>query len=105
MKEIEAKEFLDMLNSGNIKTGAHIFGLVKKSEKPSELLFAFKWAKENWISIPETMIDHVHIIGEFTVEEEKYTKVKIRLKEPANAEAKILHSLLAGLSWKLKKMW
>jgi hypothetical protein len=108
-ERIPAKDFIEKINSGNIKPEPILFGKVKKSDKDSEVLFAFKGDRSNWIKIPAGMIEHGHILKSFTCEGEKMTLVKIHLKTPSDSEAKIFHDLLSALQakvmkWHMKKM-
>ncbi|MGZ3918885.1 MAG: hypothetical protein ACXVC7_01260 [Bacteroidia bacterium] len=108
-EKISSQEFIERLNSGNLNPESMIFGKVKKSEKDSEVLFAFKGDKSNWIKIPADKIDHVHLIKSFTCAGEKMALVKIHLKKPADADAKLFHDLLSALQakvmkWHMKKM-
>src|SRR5581483_6103524 len=104
MGEIQASDFLAQLHDGKLRSTAHLFGLVKKSDNRSELLFAFKGESLDWIKIPESMIDHVHMIRKFHFEGECVAKVKIALKEPPTAEGRVLYDLLSGLSHKVSMM-
>jgi hypothetical protein len=105
-----AKEFAEKINSGNLKSSAHIFGKVKKSGSKNEVLFAFKAPELHWMPLPISMIEHVHVLKSFKIEDEDVSLVKIKLSEPSDKEAKILYDLLAGMSeklmclWKMKKM-
>jgi hypothetical protein len=108
-ERIPAKDFIEKINSGNFKPEPVIFGKAKKSDKDSEVLFAFKGDKSNWIKIPASMIEHGHLLKSFTCEGEKVALVKIHLKSPSDSEAKIFHDLLSALQakvmkWHMKKM-
>jgi hypothetical protein len=106
MEPISSKDFLEKLNSGNLKSEVHLFGKAKKSDKESEMLFAFKSKKElHWIRIPGSMIDHAHLLKSFTIEGEPVSLVKLRLKEPKDAEAMVLYKLLGELSEKMMMIW
>lgn len=109
MQSITSKEFMEKINSGKLKSSGHIFGKVKKSDSPSEVSFAFKAEKLEWIRIPSGMINHVHVIKTFTMDGEDVALVKIKLNEPENKEAKVLYDLLSVLGekmmkWHMKKM-
>jgi hypothetical protein len=103
MESIQIKDFLEKLNSGNLKPSARLLGFVKKSDKGSEVLFAFKHDLTNWIAIPESMIESVNILKNIPDEKNILTLVKLHLKIPSGPEAKILHDLLAVLSAKVNK--
>jgi hypothetical protein len=100
-----AKEFAEKLNSGNLKSSAHIIGKVKKSESKNEVLFAFKAPELQWMALPVSMIEHVHVIKSFKIENEDVSLVKIKLNQPSDKEAKVLYDLLAGMSEKLMRLW
>jgi hypothetical protein len=102
-EKLDSKDFLERLNSGNLNPESIIFGKVKKSEKEDEMLFAFKGDNSNWISTPANKIEHVHLIKSFTCEGEKMAFVKIHLKSPSDAEAKLFHQLLSALQAKVMK--
>src|SRR4051812_29218642 len=108
-EKLDAKDFLERLNTGNLNPESIIFGKVKKSEKKDEVLFAFKGDKSNWINIPANKIEHVHLIKSFTSEGEKMALVKMHLKSPSDADAKLFLQLLSALQakvmkWHMKKM-
>jgi hypothetical protein len=102
---ISAKEFAEKINSGNLKSSAHIFGKVKKSENKNEVLFAFKAPELHWMPLPVSMIEHVHVIKSFKIADEDVSLVKIKLNQPSDKEAKILYDLLAGMSEKMMRLW
>ena len=108
-EKLSSKDFLERLKSGKLDPESIIFGKVKKAESDSEILFAFKGDKSNWIKIPADKIEHVHLIKSFTCGGEKMALVKIHLKAPADPEAKLFHQLLSALQnkvmkWHMKKM-
>jgi hypothetical protein len=102
---MSAKEFAEKLNSGNLKSSAHIFGKVKKSESKNEVLFAFKAPELNWMPLPISMIEHVHVIKSFKIGDEDVSLVKIKLNQPSDKDARVLYDLLAGMSEKLMRIW
>jgi hypothetical protein len=108
-EKISSNDFIEGINSENLKPASIIFGKVKKSDKDSEVLFAFKGDKSNWTRIPANMIEHAHLIKSFTCKDEKISLVKIHLKIPSDPEAKVFHDLLSSLQakvmkWHMKKM-
>jgi hypothetical protein len=103
MESTSTKEFLDKLNSGNLKPPAKLIGIAKKSGKESELLFAFKHDLSNWITIPESMIESVTVLKNISDKDNALLLVKLKLKPPSTPEAKILFDLLSILSAKVNR--
>ncbi|MGZ4156393.1 MAG: hypothetical protein ACXVED_04500 [Bacteroidia bacterium] len=52
MEKLTSKEFLDQLKSNTLKSPFILKGIVKKSDKDSEVLFARKGNFGNWTAIP-----------------------------------------------------
>jgi hypothetical protein len=102
MEPITSGEFIERLNSGNLKPVTKLLGFVKKSEKNSEVLFAFKHDMASWISIPALMIESVYVLKNIPDEINPLTLVRLKLKLPSISKAKNLHGLLTILSVKVK---
>ena len=105
MGKITAKEFVEKMNSGNLQMPLKLWGLVKRSEKASELMFSFKTEPKHWIKIPESMIDSVCLVKNITCKDEPKAIVKLHLKMPTDEQGKILYSLLSGLMEMKKKLY
>jgi hypothetical protein len=105
MKSISTKEFFEKLNSNNLKPVSKLLGVVKKAEKESEILFAFKGDLSRWINIPESMIEGACILENIPSEEgDELTLVKLHLKTPSTPEGAVLFELLSILSGKINKI-
>lgn len=94
MESLTSKEFFSQLNGGTLKTPFYLKGIVKKSEKDSEVLFTRKGDFKHWAKIPSSMIDKVRVLKTFTKEEILFAVVKLQLAEPTNTEGKALYELL-----------
>jgi hypothetical protein len=105
MESISIKDFVEKLNTGSITQPSKLLGLVKKSDKESEIQFAFKHDMTNWISIPTSLIESVSIIKNISGSDSRMVLAKVHLKEPLSAEAKILFTLLSSLSDKVNKYY
>src|ERR1700752_3639744 len=94
MEILKTKEFLEKLKTDTLKTSLKLVGVVKKSDKDDEVLFASKHNPTHWVGIPAAMIESVIVLKEFHWGEAKYTLVKLHLQTPTNAETKALYDLL-----------
>jgi hypothetical protein len=97
METLTSQEFFAMLKTNSLKTTSGLKGIVKKSEKDTELLFTKKGDFHNWIKIPSSMVESVKMFKTFTKEDITYAVVKLQLKTPSNPEGKVLYELLSSL--------
>ncbi len=91
---ITSQEFFEQLKTNTLKPVFTLKGVVKKSDKDNEVLFAKKGDLLNWVKIPSTMIESAHVLKNFSKEAETFTVVKLHLKTPATPEGKTLYELL-----------
>jgi hypothetical protein len=98
MESLKTKEFLDKLKTNTLKPGLKLVGLVKKSDKEDEVLFASKHNFHHWVTIPAAMIESVVVLKNIQWGDASYTLVKLQLQTPTNPETKILYDLLAATS-------
>jgi hypothetical protein len=97
MESITTKEFLEKLKINNLKPAFVLKGLVKPSEKESEILFSQKQDILHWITIPASMIESVTVLKSLPNRYEPSAFVKLRLKSPSNPEANVLYELLMSM--------
>jgi hypothetical protein len=103
MEALTTKELFEKLHSDNLKAPSALLGIIKKSDKQSELLFTFKHDSSNWVRIPQSMIESAYVLKDIPGNEDKLTLVKLQLKTPSDGEAKVLFDLLSVLSAKMNK--
>ena len=96
MEALNAKEFLEKLKTNTLKAGLKLVGIVKKSDKDGEVMFASKLNPTHWVAIPASMIESVVVLKELHWGDASYTLVKLHLQTPTNAETKTLYDLLAA---------
>ena len=96
METLTGKEFFEQLNSNSLKQPLVIKGIVKKSEKDSEVLFKRVGGSSGWVSIPSSMVESVKIIKTFSREEASIAFVKLLLKEATTPEGEVLTELLSS---------
>jgi len=96
METLTTKEFFEQLNSNTLKRPLVLKGIVKKSEKDSEVLFTSKGDYTGWITIPASMIESVKIIKIHTKEGASMAEVKLLLKAATMPEGKVLTELLSS---------
>jgi hypothetical protein len=95
MESLNTKEFLEKLNAGTLKPSFSIKGVVKKSAKADEVLFAPLWNKSQWAKIPAAMIGSVYVLADIAGDDGPATLVKLHLKPPTTDEGKTLFELLS----------
>jgi len=95
METLTSKEFFDQLKTNTLKPCSALKGIIKKSEKDSEVLFAIKGNLTNWVTIPASMIDSVNVLKTFSKEDTTFAVVKLHLKTPTTPEGKVYHELLS----------
>ncbi len=103
MEPLSVKEVIGKLKLGNLKPVVELTGFVKKSEKNSEVLFAFKHDLTHWIPIPDTMICGIAPIEGVAYETDHLTLAMIHLKMPVDPETETLYHLLRALAHKVNK--
>lgn len=96
MESLSSKEFLELLNTNSLKPSFTLKGIVKKSEKESEVLFARKGGFQHWVPIPASMIESVTVLKTFSKENEVYTVVKLHMKTPTTPEGEVLLKLISS---------
>jgi len=96
MESLTSKEFFSQLNANTLKTPFSLKGIVKKSDKDSELLFTRKNDWKHWAKIPSSLIDKVRVFKTFHKEDKLFAIVKLQLVEPTTPEGKALYELLAS---------
>lgn len=96
MESLTSKEFFEKLKSNNLKPAFALVGIVKKSEKENEILFAAKGNFSHWTAIPAAMIESVKVIKSFKTQEISFTLVRLSLHAPGNSEAKVIFDLLTA---------
>jgi len=101
MEALNAKDFMDKLQHGTLRPACILKGVVKQSEKNTEILFKAKGSME-WTKIPASMIGSVIVKKNITWAEESMTVVKLILKAPTTPEAMVFFELLTGLMPKEK---
>lgn len=94
MESLSSKEFFEQLKTNSLKPSLAIKGIVKKSDKDSEVLFARKGDFGNWVTIPASMVESAKVLKSFSKENEIYTVVKLYLKTPTTPEGEVLSKLL-----------
>lgn len=94
MESLSTKDFLEKLNTNNLKPGLAVVGIVKKAENKAEVMFASKNDFSHWMEIPVSMIGSVNVLKNISWEGNNFTLVKLHLNKPTDAEAKILFELL-----------
>ena len=95
MTSLTSKEFFDLLKADNFKPCFSLKGIVKKSEKDTDVLFAGNGDFSKWISVPSTMVESVNVLESFTKGETTFTVVKIQLKKPSTPEGQVYYELLS----------
>ncbi len=95
MESLSSKEFFDQLKTNALKPAMVLKGIVKKSDKDSEVLFTKKGDFTNWVKIPSSMIKSVFVIKTFSKAEERFTVVKLHLNTPETPEGTVLFELLS----------
>ena len=73
-------------------------GIVKKSDKDDEVMFASKHNPTHWVAIPASMIESVIVLKNISWGDVSYTLVKLHLQTPTNAETKTLYDLLGAIA-------
>lgn len=96
MEALSSKEFFEQLKTNSLKPFFTLKGIVKKSDKESEVLFARKGDFENWVTIPASMVESAIVLKTFSKENELYTVVKLYLKTPTTPEGEVLYKLLSS---------
>jgi hypothetical protein len=96
METLNVKEFIEKLKSNSLKQRTCIKGIVKNSDKDSEVLFKRK-GDSAWIALPSSLIETVKVIKTFIKENETYAAAKLRLKTPTTIEGKTLFELLSSM--------
>lgn len=97
MESLTSKEFFEQLQKNTLKPALILKGIVKKSDKDAEVLFAKKGDFMNWIKVPASMVESVNVWKTFSKENETFALVKLRLKAPSNSEAQVLYDLLLSI--------
>jgi hypothetical protein len=77
--------------------GIALVGMVKLSEKHGCVAFTPAGC-ESWVDVPVAMIESAVHIGERRCDDHRHPVVRMTLKEPADANARVLHQLLTALS-------
>jgi hypothetical protein len=77
--------------------GIALVGMVKLSEKHGCVAFTPAGC-EAWLDVPVAMIESAVHIGERRCDDHRHPVVRMTLKEPADADARVLHQLLRALS-------
>jgi hypothetical protein len=95
MESLSSKEFFEQLKTNSLKPSFTLKGIVKKSDKESEVLFTRKGDFEHWVPIPSSMIESVTVLKTFSKENEVYTVVTLHLKMPTTPEGEVLFKLLS----------
>ena len=95
MGSLSSKEFFEQLNTNSLKPAFTIKGIVKKSDKDSEVLFTRKGDFEHWVPIPSSMIESATVLKTFSKGNQVYTVVNLHLKPPATPEGEVLFKLLS----------
>jgi hypothetical protein len=96
MESLKTKDFLEKLKTNNLKPNLKLIGIVKKSDKEDEVLFASKHNFHHWVAIPASMIESVVVIKNIPWGEANYSLVKLNLQAPTTPESKTLYDLLAA---------
>lgn len=97
MEKLTSKEFFEQLKANTLKPDFKLKGLVKKSDKDSEVLFARKGSVEKWIGIPSSMIESAIVLKSFKKEEDTIILAKLQLKKPTTPEGQLFYDLLFSL--------
>jgi hypothetical protein len=77
--------------------GVALVGMVKLSETPGCVAFTPAGC-ETWADVPVALIESAEHIGERRCDDHHHPVVRMTLKEPADAEAKVLRQLLTAFS-------
>jgi hypothetical protein len=97
MEKLSSKEFFEQLKTNSLKPAFALKGIVKKSDKDSEVLFAIKGSFDKWISIPATAIESAIVLKTFAKEDKTFTVVKLHLKKPTTPEGQVFYDLLSAM--------
>ena len=98
MESLNTKDFLEKLKNNSFKSTFSLVGIVKKSDKDNEILFAGKHNFNHWVAIPASMVESVTVLKSIPWGNNQYTFVKLNLNTPTNPETKTLYDLLQGSS-------
>jgi hypothetical protein len=96
METLTTKEFFEQLNSNILKQPFILKGIVRKSEKDSEVLFTSKGDCTGWTAIPASMIESVKVIKTLNKESTSMAEVILHLKAATTPEGKVLADLLSS---------
>jgi hypothetical protein len=77
--------------------GVALVGMVKPSETPGCVAFTLAGC-EAWVDVPVAMIESATHLGERRCDDHRHPVVRMMLKEPAGAEARVFRHLLTALS-------
>lgn len=93
MESLTINEFLEKLKANDFKPSFVLKGLVKATEKDTEILFSQKQHVLKWVTIPISMIESVIVLKSLPNKDEPSAFVKLHLKSPSNLETKALYEL------------
>ena len=74
---------------------AQLVGMVKQSDQPGHISFTPSGC-EAWVDVPSAMIAEAEHIGQQPCKDHSHPVFRLSLKEPADAEGKVLMALLAA---------
>lgn len=75
-------------------SGVMLTGMVKASQKDGFISFT-RSGCDSWVDLPTDMIEQAEQLGQNTCRDHSHTVMRITLKEPKDAEARIIAALLA----------
>lgn len=87
---------MDKLQHDTLRPACILKGVVKKSEKETEVLFKSKELRSGWIKIPSSMIHSAVVLNKIPYTEEEMTLVKLILKVPSTPEGAVMFELLSS---------
>jgi len=76
------------------RSGIVLTGMVKASQKDGYISFT-RSGCDSWVDLPSDMVEQAEHLGQNACKDHSHTVVKLTLKEPKDAEAKIVTALLA----------
>ncbi len=90
------EELAEALSDGSFEHAPRstvLVGLIKKSDNKGSVAFTISGC-DTWVNIPSNMIESAEHLGFSRCGDHSYAKVKLKLFEPKNVDAKVIWSLL-----------
>ncbi|MFO0967853.1 MAG: hypothetical protein U0793_20005 [Gemmataceae bacterium] len=96
------QDFIKALNEDRLKETFALEGMVKKADDPNTLMFAAGTSCRRWVSIPIDLITNVTWLGKVPCRDHTHDLVRLEMKEPQTAEARMLRDLLNAVPMPLE---